>query len=258
MFSKVLCLALALTGASAFAPGARLPSAAPRAATSTVSMETKSDLVELAGKANPVVKFFDPLGLSEQNFWGTDEAATIGFLRHAEIKHGRIAMFAFCGFIAQSNGVRFPWAMTLDGSPFPEAGGVPGAQWDAIPSAAKWQIVCFAAIMELWSEGAMKNHYMKGGKAGEFPSFKDSEISLPHSVPFDLFDPFGLSKKASAEKKAAGLVKEINNGRLAMIGIFGFLAESKVDGAVPALTGKIAHYDGDYMAPFEANFHLFN
>eukprot|EP00618_Florenciella_parvula_P029061 CAMPEP_0119537286 /NCGR_PEP_ID=MMETSP1344-20130328/49992_1 /TAXON_ID=236787 /ORGANISM="Florenciella parvula, Strain CCMP2471" /LENGTH=30 /DNA_ID= /DNA_START= /DNA_END= /DNA_ORIENTATION= len=27
--------------------------------------------------------------------------------------------------------------------------------------------------------------------------------------------PQGFSKKASAEKKAAGLVKEINNGRLA-------------------------------------------
>ena len=52
-------------------------------------------------------------------------------------------------------------------------------------------------------------------------------------------------------------MKEINNGRLAQIGIMGCLAESKVEGAVPAIAGKIAHYDGDYMAPFEANFHLF-
>ena len=71
------------------------------------------------------------------------------------------------------------------------------------------------------------------------------------------FAPSRFSKKASAEKKAAGLVKEINNGRLAQIGIMGCLAESKVEGAVPAIAGKIAHYDGDYMAPFEANFHLF-
>jgi len=31
-------------------------------------------------------------------------------------------------------------------------------------------------------------------------------------VPFDLFDPFGLSKNASPEKKAKGLITEINNG----------------------------------------------
>jgi len=252
MFARVFTLALLLVGASAFQPVRPTP-----ARSAVVVSETKADLVELAGKCNPAVKFFDPLGLAEQNFWGTDESATIGFLRHAEIKHGRMAMFAFVGFCAQSNGFRWPWAMTLEGTPFPEAGGVPGAQWDALPSAAKWQIICFAAIFELWGEGALATHYMKGGKAGVFPSFKDSDIQLPHPVPFDLFDPFGFSKKASPEKKASGLVKEINNGRLAQIGIMGLMAESKVEGAVPAIAGKIAHYDGDYMAPFEANFHLF-
>ena len=250
-----------------------------------VVQETKADLVELAGKANPVVKFFDPLGLSTQSFWGQSESATIGWLRASEIKHGRIAMFAFCGFIAGkassfasypgvggrgcfmsdrsyliiypclplriagSNGFTFPWAMELDGTPFPSAGGVPGAQWDALSFSAKVQIISFIALMELWSEG-VGTHYMKGGQPGKFPSFKDSDVALPHPVPFDLFDPFGFSKNASAEKKAAGLVKEINNGRLAQIGLFGFLAESKVEGSVPALTGLIKHYDGDYMAPF--------
>merc|ERR1711918_293049 len=98
------------------------------------------------------------------------------------------------------------------------------------------------------------------GSQGFFPSFKgegENGLQLPHPVPFDLYDPFGFSKKASDEKKAAGLIKEVNNGRLAMIAIMGCLAESKVEGAVPAIAGKIAHYDGDYMAPFEANFHVF-
>jgi len=223
-----------------------------------VVKESVADLEALAVKCNPAVKFFDPLQLSSEAFWGDSNAATIGFLRHAEIKHGRIAMFAFVGFIAGSNHIQWPWPMTTAGDAFPDAGGAPGAQWDAIPFAAQLQIIGFAAIMEVWSE-AVGTHYMRGGKPGEFASFKNSgDVAMPHPMPLDLFDPFGLSKSASAEKKAAGLVKEINNGRLAQIGIFGFLAESKVEGAVPAISGMIKHYDGDYMIPFEGHMHLFN
>merc|ERR1712087_881791 len=86
-----------------------------------------------------------------------------------------------------------------------------------------------------------EKHYMRGGKPGFFPSIKKGGI--PHPVPFDLFDPFGLSKNASPEKKAKGLVAEINNGRLAMIGIMGFCAAAKVPGSVPGLT-FIAPYAG--------------
>eukprot|EP00614_Pseudopedinella_elastica_P002468 CAMPEP_0172593488 /NCGR_PEP_ID=MMETSP1068-20121228/12686_1 /TAXON_ID=35684 /ORGANISM="Pseudopedinella elastica, Strain CCMP716" /LENGTH=245 /DNA_ID=CAMNT_0013391029 /DNA_START=37 /DNA_END=774 /DNA_ORIENTATION=- len=241
---RAAALALCLGASSAF------QAAKPVSTRSAVKVqESKADLQALAGKCNPIVKFFDPLDLAGADFWGKGEAATIGFLRESEIKHGRIAMFAFCGFIAGSNGVTFPWPIDMEGHPFPSAGGVPGAQWDALSMEAKAQIIGFIALMEIWNEG-VGTHYMKGGKPGDFPSFKDSAVELPHPVPFDLFDPFGLSKSASAEKKAAGLVKEINNGRLAQIGIFGFLAESKLDGSVPALTGLIKHYDGDYMAPF--------
>jgi hypothetical protein len=49
--------------------------------------------------------------------------------------------------------------------------------------------------------------------------------------------------------KVRGRQVEINNGRLAMLGIFSFLAESKVPGAVPPLTGLIPEYSGNYMVP---------
>ena len=55
------------------------------------------------------------------------------------------------------------------------------------------------------------------GKPGYFPTFDQ----LPHPVPFNLFDPFKLSKNKTPEQKAKGLITEINNGRLAMIGLFG-------------------------------------
>ena len=85
---------------------------------------------------------------------------------------------------------------------------------------------------------------MKGGVPGKFPNFGPA---VPHPVPFNLFDPFGLSKNRSAEAKAKGLKAEINNGRLAQLGIFGFLCEQTIPGSVPALTGIVKPYAADAL-----------
>jgi len=224
-------------------------------------METKADLETLAEKLNPVVGFYDPLALASTNAGTSYNAeAGIGFLRHAEIKHGRIAMAAFVGFIVQSNGIHFPWAMTTGGLTYADVSAVggPAAQWDALPTAAKLQIFSLIFFLEIWGEGADilaadgEKHYMRGGKPGYYPTFDIFRDSV-HSLPFNLFDPFGFSKNASPEKKEKGLRAEINNGRLAMIGIFGFMAESKTPGSVPGLASVgITPYDGEYMAPFSA------
>jgi len=229
-------------------------------AAADVRMETVGDLEALAKKLNPVVGYYNPTPLAEMEFWGQSESATIGFLRQAEIKHGRVAMAAFVGFVLQSNGVHFPWDMTLEGTTYAEisAVGGPAAQWDALPTLAKLQIVGFVGFLEWWSENdyvleqSGTTHYMRGGQPGKFPSFKP----LPVPAPLELFDPFGLSKKATPEKKEKGLLAEINNGRLAMIGIMAFCAEAKVPGSVPLLNGLVTPYDGETMAFFSASDNL--
>jgi len=90
---------------------------------------------------------------------------------------------------------------------------------------------------------------MSGGKPGYFPSFD----MLPHPVPFNLFDPFGNSASRDEAAKAKGRLAEINNGRLAMIGLFGFLSEASVPGSVPLLKGVVPAYGGQVMAPFTEN-----
>jgi len=224
-------------------------------------METLSDLETLAPKLNPVVGYWNPLGLGEDTMGGSgyDAEAVVGYLRHSEIKHGRVAMAAFVGFIVQSNGVHFPWSTSFSGLTYADISAIaaPAAQWDALPTAAKLQIITVIGLLEAWSEStpalaaAGEKHYMRGGKPGFYPSFAPFRDTFGHPV-FDLFDPFGFSKSKTPEQKERGLLVELNNGRAAQLGIMGFMAAASVEGSVPALTGKIAHYDGECMAPFSS------
>jgi hypothetical protein len=193
---------------------------------------------------------------------GKGQEATIGFLRHAEIKHGRVAMAAFIGYIVQSN---IGW---LEGSP-PE-------QWDAMPTALKILVLQTVGALEFYGEwvpgtahpGITINedgspwirpvaprdqgfkHYMKGGKPGAYPSLVNTGIT-PFKL--DLWDPLNTVQRLSAEEKERKLLVELNNGRLAMLGIMAFIAEAKIPGSVPALSGIIKPYAGEPMAPFVAS-----
>jgi len=246
---KLAILSSLLAGASAFTP------ATPAAPTSALSAG-KSDLETIAAKCNPTIGFYDPLALAEKDFWGKGNEATIGFLRQSEIKHGRIAMFAFVGYIVQSNFV-FPWAQTLAGAPHPSADLSPEAQWDAVPLGAKWQIFAVISALELWDEcgGGSLPHYMAGRKPGQYPPFTLFRDNV-HPV-LDLYDPLGFNKKMSEEKKEKRLIAEINNGRLAMLGIFAFLSADTIPGSVPALSGIAIPYDGEVMQPFQGQFSYF-
>jgi hypothetical protein len=231
------------------------PTAARASSTRTdVRMDALDSLKEQAKSLNPVVGYWDPLKLAEADFWGQGSDATIGWLRHAEIKHGRVAMAGFVGYCIHENDIHWPWPLTTKMAPDYSAfeGLSAPATWDAIPSASKVQIIFVIGFFEFWSENRYvlaedgQKHYMKGGKPGYFPSFKE----IPHPVPFNLFDPFGFTRKLSEEQKANKLNIELNNGRLAMLGLMSLLSEAKAPGSVPLLNGLIKKYDGQPMGPF--------
>jgi Chlorophyll A-B binding protein len=227
-----------------------------------LSQESKEDMIFLAKQLNPVIGFWDPLGIfREHEPWPSlTMKQRIGWFRHAEIKHGRVAMAACIGYIVQSV-YHWPWAVTLDHAPFPSIDLSPSQQWDELPFAGKLQILAFIGFFEFYSEqspplgkkdGGMPHYTKPGGIPGKFPSLDGNA----HPVPFDLYDPFGISRNASADFKARGRLAEINHGRLAQIGIISFLCEEKIPGSVPLLHDIVKPYSGEHMAPFEANWHL--
>ena len=86
----------------------------------------------------------------------------------------------------------------------------------------------------MWSETSTvlkldgEAHYVRGGKPGYFPKLsRNDDAAFPHPVPLNLWDPFGFTSKMSPERKEKALLAEINNGRLAQIGIIGMISASK-------------------------------
>ena len=173
------------------------------------------------------------------------------------MKHGRVAMAGFVGYIVHENGIRWPWPLSFELSDYSSFEGLSApAVWDALPEASKYQMVALIGCFEIWSENSAvlerqgMRHYMRGGKPGRFPDFKGQSLkeigydntnsdevntafpgptalfpAILHPVPLNLFDPFNFQKNLSDEQKARKLNIEINNGRLAMIGLASFISE---------------------------------
>jgi len=249
--------------ALALAPAAAFIGPAP-SAPSTVMKESLADLKQLQKDIpGPPGDYFDPLALGSMTFdWGPQgEEATVGWLRHSEIKHGRVAMAGFLGFLAGCTPLVSGEHKYLPYRGY-VAGVTPQEQWDNIPLYGKLQILVLVGMLESYGEGASQPdgyvHYMKGGKPGFYPEIKGKGGPGGHFL-FNLWDPFSLiSKKRTAAENERGLKSEILNGRAAMLGIMSLLSASSVPGSVPFLSGieGFPTYAGNVMAPFSNDFTL--
>merc|ERR1711871_1707267 len=155
--------------------------------------------------------------------------------------HGRVAMAAFLGYMAGATELVSGPHKILPYRGY-EPGLTPPEQWDAIPLYGKLQILVIVGMLESYGE-ILAPHYIKGKR--------------PELI-FNLYDPFNFFEADSAEKKARGRLTEVNNGRLAMLGIFSIISEATVPGSVPALKDMIPPYDGNVMIPFSGDFSIFS
>ena len=197
---------------------------------------------EMEGISKPL-GYFDPFNL------GDVDGVTLAWYRHAEIKHGRVAMAGFVGFLVHYNHITFSGMLSPSaGLKFSDLKGSPLEIWDATPLYGKYQILALIGLLEVCSE-TKKPHYLRGGKPGVI------EIG---GMPLAPGAAKGL-EKASEESKAQKRLAEINNGRLAMVGMMGMVAASTTEGSVPALKGLyVPGYSGGLpWAPFAADFHVF-
>ena len=219
----------------------------------------REGLKKLALELNPVVGYYDPFGIGDTEpeliGWYVGPATLIRCL-WASLTPSRRELIASGSATRRSSTGASPWPPSLASAcrtrastsrgtcraSMPRrrfshadisAAGGPLDQWAAVPSAAKLQILFVIGLLEIWGESsyaleaAGEKHYVRGGKPGVYPSFapiRDSGLGQPT---LDLFDPFGLQKKMTPEKKAKSLLAELNNGRLAMIGIIGLVSASK-------------------------------
>jgi len=162
---------------------------------------------------------WDPMGFSklyDRNF-DFNMVMTyphVQWLREAEVKHGRVCMLAFVGMIVQqfAHIPGYPaepdWLRALD-----------ACYQEKLPTLGLIQISLFCMLVEgRW--------YPEGAWVGQM----DRE-------PGDLgFDPLKLTKKPGFDFKTMQL-RELKNGRLAMIGVASVAANHTIPGSVPFLTG---------------------
>lgn len=142
---------------------------------------------------------FDPFGLSEY--------FDIKWMRESEIKHSRISMLAVAGFVVQQF-ITIPGYTHVDDSTLgPSVVGL----------SAMLQIVAFIGYLE-W--------VTNNGNVTMENMFND-----PARVPGVFgFDPMGLGKSKSPEQYKDYELKEITNGRLAMLAIGGMIHHNWITG----------------------------
>nr|7Y7B_9 Chain 9, ACPI-12 [Chroomonas placoidea]7Y8A_9 Chain 9, ACPI-12 [Chroomonas placoidea] len=219
MFRALLVLA-AVAGASAFTAPAVLPGrSTARAATKGPSMQLYKE-GSLQGKGVNCIPIFkrpdslkgDAVGDMGFDPFGFSSWVDMNYVREAEIKHGRIAMLAFAGIVVEVLGIKAPGAGKILGS----STDIFEIHNAAVEKGSMGQILLWCGFFEMTAGLPAMQQMLEGSgrTPGDFG-----------------FDPLGLGKKDFAQMQ----IKEIQNGRLAMLAVSGMVHHALINGKVQGL-----------------------
>jgi len=172
---------------------------------------------DLPGAIAPT-EFFDPLNLSEGK---SDEV--LKRWRESEIKHGRICMLAAVGFLTAES-----WNPLFGGRIL----GAAIYHFKEIQTFYPLFWILLLVPITLFEAASIQ----KGWKPWEERNAAGASYLRDDYVPGDLgFDPLGLRPRDSYDYNKLGKefrdvrTKELQNGRLAMLGVAGMVAQELVD-----------------------------
>jgi light-harvesting complex I chlorophyll a/b binding protein 1 len=204
--------ALLLCSASAFAPATR------NAVTSSLkavpwSPDESAFAFGLPGSTGPIQNF-DPFGFAKDCDYNT-----MLRYREAETQHGRVAMLAVIGFLITEEPIEFHPLFEADNKDI----GPAIRHLDEVRAVSPFFFELFAVFIGLLE----LNRALIGWKApGDDVKFQDiKDEYFPGDVSFD---PLNL-KPTDPEDFAAMSARELNNGRLAMIGVAGFIVQELIN-----------------------------
>eukprot|EP00199_Chlamydomonas_sp_CCMP681_P005355 CAMPEP_0119105966 /NCGR_PEP_ID=MMETSP1180-20130426/3788_1 /TAXON_ID=3052 ORGANISM="Chlamydomonas cf sp, Strain CCMP681" /NCGR_SAMPLE_ID=MMETSP1180 /ASSEMBLY_ACC=CAM_ASM_000741 /LENGTH=248 /DNA_ID=CAMNT_0007091169 /DNA_START=16 /DNA_END=762 /DNA_ORIENTATION=+ len=179
---------------------------------------------------------FDPLHLSE-------EPETRKWMVQAELVHARWAMLGVAGILFTSVGAKA-------GLGFPD--WYNAGELALAPSApvSLGTLLFTEALLFGWVETKRLQDLRNPGSQGDgsFLGVTEGFKGKENGYPGGLFDPMGLSR-GDAAKYQEYKVKEIKNGRLAMLAFVGFIAQHKATGKSP-----IDNLSEHLAAPFKVTF----
>jgi hypothetical protein len=166
----------------------------------------------LPGSIDPIQEF-DPFGFAERSDLGEMKR-----YREAETTHGRVAMLALVGFLVTEAPIKFHPFFNLGDNDI----GPAIRHLDEVRAVAP-------SFFELLALGIGAAEVVRTLKGWEFPGDETDDLKDDY-FPGDIgFDPLGL-KPDNAEDFAAMSTKELQNGRVAMLAVAGFIAQELING----------------------------